>query len=160
MLLPAVSLREITFETVRQITALDVTDQQRGYVASNAVSIAEAHFNPGAWFRAVYAADEPVGFVMLLDPDAPGALVRSPISPQSIALWRLMIDHRHQHKGYGRQTLDLIFAHVRVNLRAKRIISSYVPGAHGPEAFYLRYGFHGTGGFRADGCEIEISKDL
>ena len=84
----AISLREITFETVRQITALDVTDQQRSYVAPNAVSIAEAHFNPGAWFRAVYAGDEPVGFVMLLDPTVPGALVRSPISPESIALWR------------------------------------------------------------------------
>ena len=157
---PTVRLREITFETVRAIIALDVSAQQRNNVAPNAVSIAEAHFNPGAWFRAVYAADEPVGFVMLLDPDAPGALVRSPISPQSIALWRLMIDHRHQHKGYGRQTLDLVFAHGRANLRATRIISSYVPGEHGPMDFYLRYGFLETGGFRADGREIEISKDL
>ena len=157
---PTVTLREITFETVRQITALDVAEQQRHYVAPNAASIAEAHFNPGAWFRAVYAADEPVGFVMLLDPDAPGARVRSPISPQSIALWRLMIDHRHQHKGYGRQTLDLIFAHPRANLRARRIISSYVPGEHGPKAFYLRYGFQETGQFRANGSDVEISKDF
>ncbi len=157
---PNITLREITFETVRQITALDVAAQQRGYVAPNAVSIAEAYFNPGAWFRAVHAADKPVGFVMLLDPDVAGALVRSPISPQSIVLWRLMIDHRHQHKGYGRQTLDLIFAHARANLRARRIISSYVPGEQGPKAFYLRYGFHETGRFRADGREIEISKEL
>jgi len=160
MLQPTVSLREVTFETVRQITALDVTDRQHPYVAPTAVSLAEAHFNPGAWFRAVYAADQPVGFVMLLNPDAPGALVRSPIDPQSIALWRLMIDQRHQHKGYGRQTLDLIFAHARANLRTKRIISSYVPGPHGPRAFYLRYGFRETGQYRANGREIEISKDL
>jgi diamine N-acetyltransferase len=160
MLHPGVRLSEITFETVRQITALDVTDRQRGYVASNAVSIAEAHFNPGAWFRAVYAADEPVGFVMLLDPNAPGALVRSPIGPQNVALWRLMIDHRHQHRGYGRAALDLIFTHVRDTLRVKRIISSYIPGEHGPQAFYLRYGFQETGQTRAGGREIEISKDL
>ena len=71
-----------------------------------------------------------------------------------------MIDHRHQHKGYGRQALDLIFAHARSNLRVRRIISSYVPGEHGPKAFYLRYGFRETGQFRANGREVEISNDL
>jgi len=160
MVKPAIQLCEITFETVRQITALDVSDLQRAYVAPNAFSIAEAHFNPGAWFRAVYAGDDPIGFVMLLDPGVPGALVRSPIAPDSVALWRLMIDQRHQHKGYGRQTLDLICAHSRANLRAKRIISSYVPGEHGPRAFYLRYGFQETGSFRANGREVEIIKYL
>ena len=38
-----------------------------------AFSIAEAHFSPLAWFRAVYAGDTPVGFVMLSDdPDGRG----------------------------------------------------------------------------------------
>ena len=157
---PNVSLREITFETVRQIVALDLTDLQRYYVAPNAVSIAEAHFNPGNWFRAVYAGDEPVGLVMLLDPGVPGALVRRPYGHESIGLQRLMIDHCHQHKGYGRAALDLIFVHTRANIRTKRIVSSYIPGENGPKAFYLRYGFAETGRFRANGHEIEISKDL
>jgi diamine N-acetyltransferase len=155
-----ITLREITFDTVRQISDLEVSDLQRGYVAPNAVSIAEAHFNPGDWFRAVYAADEPVGFVMLLDPATPGALVRSPYAPDSVGLRRLMIHHRHQRKGYGLATLDLIIAHARDKIRARRIISSYVPGEHGPKAFYLRYGFTETGRMRAGGQEIEISKDL
>ena len=46
-----ISLREITFATIRDILGLDVSEMQRGYVGSNAVSIAEAHYNPGAWFR-------------------------------------------------------------------------------------------------------------
>ena len=56
-----VTLREITAETVRAICNLDVAPEQRGYVAPNAVSIAQAHFQPRAWFRAVYAAETPVG---------------------------------------------------------------------------------------------------
>ena len=48
-----VELREITFETVRAICRLEVASSQAGFVAPNAVSIAEAHFAPTAWFRAI-----------------------------------------------------------------------------------------------------------
>lgn len=50
-----VSLHEITADTVRAVCALEVSPEQRGFVAPNAVSIAEAHFEPRAWFRAIYA---------------------------------------------------------------------------------------------------------
>ena len=70
--MPEVTLREVTRETVRAICRRQVADDQRGFVAENAVSIAQAHFEPHAWFRAVYADEEPVGFVMLSDkPDEP-----------------------------------------------------------------------------------------
>jgi diamine N-acetyltransferase len=73
-----VSLREITFDSVRQIMALRVAERQREYVASNAVSIAEGHFNPGAWFRGICVGELPVGFVMLFDPTVPNAVARPP----------------------------------------------------------------------------------
>ena len=87
-----VSLQEITFRTVRDILNLDVSERQRGYVASNSTSIAEAHFNPGAWLRALYADETLVGFIMLLDPKVPAAISRDPIEPEEILLWRFMID--------------------------------------------------------------------
>ena len=40
---------------------------QRSFVAPNAVSIAEAHFAPGHWMRAIYADGQPVGFVLTFD---------------------------------------------------------------------------------------------
>ncbi len=55
----AVSLREVTADTVRAICKLEVAPAQRGLVAPNAVSIAQAHFEPAAWFRGIYAGDEP-----------------------------------------------------------------------------------------------------
>jgi diamine N-acetyltransferase len=152
-----VSLREITSHTVREILALQVSEPQRDYVASNAVSIAEGHFNPGAWFRAIYAGELPVGFVMLFDPMAPGAIVRGPVEPTDIGLWRLMIDHRYQARGYGRAALDLVRLHVCSETQGSRLVSSYRLGQHGPEGFYLRHGFRRTGRLRANGAEIEFA---
>lgn len=151
-----VSLREITFATVRQFLDLDVAEHQRSSVASNARSIAEAHFNPGAWLRGIYRGDTPVGLILLLNPAIPGALSRSPMTDGDVALWRFMIDLRHQKHGYGKHALDLARSEIRRWSNVKRLMSSYVPGEHGPEQFYLRYGFQKTGGTRANGGEIEI----
>ena len=64
------TLREITKETVRLVTALDVGPDQDGLVAPNSVSIAEAHFEPKASFWAIYFGEEPAGFAMVWrDPD-------------------------------------------------------------------------------------------
>lgn len=59
-----VTLREVTKETFRAVAALSVAEDQKGFVSNNAFSIAEASFEKEAWFRAIYVADEPVGFVM------------------------------------------------------------------------------------------------
>ena len=143
-----VTLREVTAETVRVVCALEVAPAQRGYVAPNAVSIAQAHFEPKAWFRAVYADEEPVGFVMLHeDTEEP-----------EYFLWRFMIAAEHQGKGYGRRALDLVVEHVRSLPGARVLGSSFVPGEHGPEAFYLRYGFVATG--EVEGSEHVIRLDL
>lgn len=48
-----VSLREVTQETVRQVVGLKVAPAQEKFVAGNAISIAEAYFEPKAWFRAI-----------------------------------------------------------------------------------------------------------
>lgn len=42
----------------------------------------------------------------------------------------------------------------------RRLLSSYVPGADGPEGFYLSYGFTKTGRLWDDGTEVEIALDL
>ena len=130
-----VSLREITRETVVAICGLEVASEQKEFVADNARSIAEAHFQPKAWLRAVYAGEEPVGFVMLYDdPDAP-----------RYYLWRFMIAVEHQGKGYGKEALDLLVEYVRSRPGATELQCSYVPGDAGPGRFYAKYGFTETG---------------
>lgn len=136
-----INLREITAATLRDMTGLRVAPEQADSVASNAESIAEAHFHPEAWFRGIYAGDTPVGFVMLED----RSLLPEPDYETPINLWRLMIDRRYQGRGYGRAALTLILEHVRARLRQRQFPTSYVPGSHGPEGFYLGLGFVPTG---------------
>ena len=131
----AVSLREITAETVRRICALEVAKSQRAFVAPNAISIAQAYFEPRAWFRAVYAGEQPVGFAML----------EIDLAKHSYYLWRFMIDHRQQGKGYGKHALKLVIEHVRTLPEATALELSYHPGPGEPAPFYARLGFEETG---------------
>jgi diamine N-acetyltransferase len=126
----SVELREITAATVRAICVLDVAEEQRGYVAPVAVSIAQAHFEPCATFRAVYAGGKPVGFILWRDGDGPG----------SASLWRFMIDRRHQGKGYGRAALEQTFAVMKAS-GITTLGTSVVRGEHSPLGFYLSAGF-------------------
>jgi diamine N-acetyltransferase len=155
-----VALREIGWDNLHAVLALDVELSQQQFVASNAVSLAEAHFNPGAWFRAVYADDLLVGFVMLFDPAVPGAIASDPVEPTDMVLWRLMIDRRYQRRGLGRRTLDAVRRHIVGLGRFRRLLTSYIPGPGGPKDFYLGYGFAETGRLWDDGTEVEIALRL
>ena len=130
----AVTLQEITAETVRAICNLEVTEAQNSFVAPNAVSISQAYFEPKAWFRAIYADDAPVGFVMLYED------LEKPL----YFLWRFMIDTRYQKMGFGQQAMKLLIAHVRTR-QATELEVSYVPAEGGPGPFYHKLGFKPTG---------------
>ena len=62
-----VSLREVTEKTVKEVCWLKVSESQNKFVAPNAFSIAQAYFSKYAWFRAIYADETPVGFLMIHD---------------------------------------------------------------------------------------------
>ena len=147
-----VSLREITEENRADVERLAVTSEQANYVASNTYSLREAAETPDAcpWYRAVYAGDDPVGFVMISDGIPDG-------HPEYVGpyfLWRLMIDTRFQRQGLGRAALDLVVEHVRPRPDATRLLTSVVPGTvASPRGFYLRYGFTPTGEV-ADGEDV------
>jgi len=132
-----VSLREITSETVVQICKLSDTlsEQQQKMVAPNAISIAQAHFSDKAWFRAIYANEMVVGFIMLYDDSE---------KPEYF-LWRLMIAGPYQGKGYGRKAIELLIEYVKTRPGARELSTSYVPIEGGPEGFYRRMGFEPTG---------------
>lgn len=132
---PRVTLRDVTRENLVPVLRLRVAESQAKMVASNAVSIAEAHFEPQAWFRAIHADDTLVGFVMLsLDEDKP-----------EYAVWRLMIDEPHQRRGYGRAALALVVEHVRGLPGARELLVSHVQREGHPGPFYESLGFAYTG---------------
>lgn len=130
-----ISLREVTKETLGTILRLKVAPGQEHFVASNAASIAQAHFHEEAWFRAVYAGEVPVGFVMLEVNE----------SVPEYGVWRFMIGARHQGKGFGRDAMARIVEHVRSLPGAKELLLSHVPGEGSPGQFYVGLGYEYTG---------------
>lgn len=135
-----VTMREITKANLRDILRLKTTPYQEQFVATNAVSLAQAHFEEKAFYRAFYADETPVGFMML------------EITPGSSEyyLWRFMIDQRYQKLGFGRQALQLIIDYVRAQPGAKLLSLSYVKAEGGPQPFYERMGFKDTGEIEDD----------
>jgi diamine N-acetyltransferase len=143
-----VTLREVTKETIWPVMALEVAEDQGHLVAPNSISIAEAYFEPKAWFRAVYADDEPVGFIMLFDdPDTP-----------RYYLWRMMLAEGQQRKGYGRKALELLVDYVRARPGATEITVGSIPGEGSPQPFYEGFGFVDTG--EVKGGEVMLRLEL
>jgi len=141
-----IRLRVLTGETLGPVLALSdqmIPGQQR-MVASNAVSVAQAHFDDKAWFRGIYADDTPVGFVMLYDDPSAGEYY----------LWRLMIAGPHRGKGFGRRAMQQVIEYVRGRPGAKELKASYVPVPGGPWPFYRALGFEPTG--EMEGREVVI----
>jgi len=130
-----ITLKEISSENFWPVIKLKVREDQGTFVASNAISIAEASFTQESWFRAIYADADPVGFVMLyLDESTP-----------EYSLWRYMIDKDHQGKGYGIQAMKIVINYIRDLPGAKEFFLSYVPADGDPSPFYQKLGFIETG---------------
>ena len=138
-----VTLREITAATVRAICALETSEEQKRFVAPNAVSIAQAYFEPRAVFRAVYADEVLVGFVMWKPTD----------DPEVAVLWRFMIDRNHQKKGYAKQAIARLVDLLR-DVGHRRMQTSVVLGDASPLDFYRSIGFVETGGTLANGERV------
>lgn len=130
-----IRFEEVSATNLNAILGLKVHESQQKFVADNARSIAQGTYDENAWFRGIYAGDEPVGFVMLSIDE----------SAAEYYVWRLMIDAEQQGKGYGKAAMLAVIDLVRVMPNAKALRLSYVPdeGSAGP--FYERLGFVETG---------------
>lgn len=149
------SLREVNEDNRAAVEALAVTAEQSKYVGSVTQSLQDAKDYPETmpWYRAIYADDEPVGFVLLAD----GVTDDDPTLLGPYFLWRLLIDQRFQGRGYGKAALDLIVDYVRTRPDARVLLTSHTVGPASPVDFYLRYGFRRTGEFHEGEPVLELS---
>ena len=143
-----VSLRDITKETVRTICKLKVADDQNKFVAPNAVSIAEAYYYDTAWFRAIYADETPVGFIM----------IEQILDKPEYYLWRMMVADGFQKMGFGHKAMLLLIDYVKTLPNATELLTSCVPGEGSPEGFYNKLGFIRNG--KANDGEVELQLKL
>ncbi len=143
-----VTLREITGDNVGAVRALRTTPDQERFVSTVPDSLEEAEEHPegNPWFRGVYDGDRPVGFVMLSWDVEP----RPPDINGPWFLWKLLIDHRYQGRGYGREVVQQVVDIVR-DQGGTELLTSHVPGEGGPAGFYARLGFVPRGDLDPEG---------
>ena len=140
-----ISLRPITDANREAVVSLHVSPAQEQFVSSVEESLVEAAAEPGGraiqW--ALYDDETPVGFVMISDEvDGPEYIPHF--------LWKLLIDERHQRRGFGTAALDLVVEYFRA--RGVSVVSTTAhPGEGSPIPFYESYGFVRTGDLVFDG---------
>ena len=107
-------------------------------------AIADARACPRYW--SVHAGDDLVGFVMISDNIPAETLAADDDIVGPYYLWRLLVDHRFQGRGYGAATIDAVVDFLRANRpNAEILLTSCKAGDGSPQPFYLRYGFKKTG---------------
>jgi RimJ/RimL family protein N-acetyltransferase len=138
----SVRLVEIDADSMGDVRRLTTHKSQERFVAPVSASYGDALFPEvidGApvapWMRAIEADGALVGFVMVA--------LTTDVHPEPY-LWRLLIDRRHQRRGIGTATLDLLVEQCRA-WGDRALTVSWVPGKGSPDAMYLRYGFEPTG---------------
>lgn len=147
-----IELRAIDDTNRHAILRLEPSDDQKQFIASNRTSLDTAlktEYRNIARPFAIYADGLPVGFVMF-------AFDRTGSQPE-YWLWRFMIDHDLQGKGFGSAALHTIIEYFRQN-GADHILLSTKETNRTALALYHKFHFTETGEMN-DG-EIVLRLDL
>jgi N-acetyltransferase len=151
-----IRLVEIDADNLVKLHRLNAGAVGQFMVAPNGMSVAQAAYSNNAWPRAVYAGDEPVGFVMLFDPTLDLDAAKKKGEPLDVLyIWRLMIDFKHQGKGYGEQVIQRVVERAKSMPAINEVRLSYVMSDGSAKPFYERCGFRDTG--KIDDGEMEMS---
>ena len=144
-----VTLRPITLENRREIFRLDVTEEQRRFVASNLSSAATAWVlitNGGHPVTfAIYADEVPVGFTLITY--GINSYELPSVAEGNYNILRLMIDQRYQRMGYGREAMRLILDYLRTFPlgEAELVWIQYAPENIAAKTLYESFGFRENG---------------
>lgn len=116
-----IRLEKLDAKNVWDILELKVARSQKGFVASNDISIVQAYVAQGtgcsAFPFAICRDHKPVGFLMIgyneaalyeLDGEAPPEALKN-----NYSIWRLMIGKKYQNRGYGREAIRLALEFIR-----------------------------------------------
>ncbi|PKM87415.1 MAG: GNAT family N-acetyltransferase [Firmicutes bacterium HGW-Firmicutes-10] len=130
-----IQLKEINESNFRDCIRLNVSENQKTFVATNVYSIAQAYIHYGSAFPyGIYQDDKMVGFVMLGHNK----------EDQEFWLWRFMIDEAFQNFGIGTKAVQLALEKFK-EMGATEVYLSYEPENHIADALYRKFGWLPTG---------------
>ncbi len=129
-------LELVNERTFKRVLNMKLPQEQACFVASNAVSLAQAWlYSEEARPYALCEGDEVVGF-MMLDWDE---------AEKTCGIWRLMIAPEHQKKGYGRQAVEAAVTLAREAGCMELVHLSVEPENTVAKRLYRALGFEETG---------------
>jgi diamine N-acetyltransferase len=108
-------------------------------------AISDAKACPRMWSVQDVENGQLVGFAMISDGIPQEVLDADDDIVGPYYLWRLLIDHRFQGRGYGAAAIDAVITYVRTRPNAEALLTSCKAGEGSPQPFYLHYGFVKTG---------------
>jgi diamine N-acetyltransferase len=153
-----VTIRPVVMADVDALLELWPADDQRQFVAPNAVTLAEAAYKDGFYAFTLLSGDTIVGLMGLIDmTELDPADVQPEDEPEAGFLWRLMIAEAHQGKGHGTAAIHWAFDWARARGRPRmsvEVVETNAPAI----ALYERMGFRATGVLYGD--EAQMARDL
>ncbi|EFE53300.1 MULTISPECIES: GNAT family N-acetyltransferase [Providencia] len=130
----AITLKDITKDNWVDIICLEITKEQEDFVALNSESIAASKFFDYYINRGIYVDDEPVGFVQYYSNHENGR-------PEEVFIDQLMIDIKHQRKGFGSRAIPLVLEEIKNLGKYKSVSICYVEGNDIMKPFFEQFGF-------------------
>jgi diamine N-acetyltransferase len=126
-------LKPITKDNWLKAISLRVREDQKKFVATNAVSLAQLNFLEKFHAKGIYHDEEMIGFTLFgIDED-----------DHEYWIYRMMIDQKHQGKGYGKEAVQLVVDDIRKMKedRHQTITLSYEPTNEHAKRVYEKMGF-------------------
>jgi diamine N-acetyltransferase len=128
---PAIRLVPISENNRQAVLSLELTCEQRHFLADNAASLEEARHDKDARPRAIVIDDRVVGFLMY---DAS-------VNEDEALLYRFMIDRREQGRGIGKAAVAALIAEIRGLGHVRDVLVGYIPRNEGARRLYQGAGF-------------------
>ena len=139
-------LKTISKDNWIKAISLKVREDQVKFVASNAVSLAQLNFLESFHAKGIYYGEEMVGFTLYgLDKD-----------DHEYWIYRMMIDQKHQGKGYGKEAVRLVIEDIRAMKEPhhQTITLSYEPDNEHAKRIYEKMGFQEIDGLVIEGEQV------
>jgi histidinol dehydrogenase len=133
------SVRPVNADNVDDVLQLQVAPGQRPLVATVERSLAQVAYEPAGRAFAMFDGDKPVGMMLLYD-----ARLDKERPASQLYVWRLMVDARHQKRGYGRLAMQWIVDEAR-RWGVQEVGLSHVMREGHAGGFYAKLGFTYTG---------------
>jgi len=132
--------KEISAENYHECIKLKVFPNQEDFVASNSFSLLEAHYEGNCYPLGIYVDGVMVGFLMYSH-----NLAGTEYPIDSWWMQRLMIDHQHQRKGYGKEAINKLLDFIKAQGFCNEFYTSAEPANAGAIMLYEKLGFVRTG---------------